>query len=86
MLYQQRCQWNQRESEQVRQQMTAALQELASRSTDPQIQAALELLKRPEDLASKLLSSILLIAVISIAAGSLAGALTGAFLGRRNRP
>jgi hypothetical protein len=74
------------QSEQIRQQMTAALQELASRSTDPQIQAALDLLKRPEDLASKLLSSIILMAVFSIAAGSLAGALTGAFLGRRNRP
>jgi len=74
------------QSPQIRQQMTEALQELASRSTDPQIQAALEFLKRPEDLAGKLLSSVLLMAVFSIAAGSLAGALTGAFLGRRNRP
>jgi hypothetical protein len=74
------------QSAQIRQQMTIALQELASHSTDPQIQAALDLLKRPEDLASKLLSSILLMAVFSVAAGSLAGALTGAFLGRRNRP
>jgi hypothetical protein len=70
---------------QVRQEMIEALQQFASRSSDPQVQATLDLFVKPENLA-KLIPDIVLFILFSIAAGSLAGALTGAFLGRRNRP
>jgi uncharacterized protein DUF4199 len=70
---------------QVRQEMIEALQQVASRSSDPQVQATLDLLVKPENL-SKLILGIVLFIFFSIAAGSLAGALTGALLGRGNRP
>jgi hypothetical protein len=71
---------------QTRQQLLDALQQVASRSNDAQMQAALELLKQPEGLAAKLIIGMVGLFLVSVAAGSLAGALTGAFLGRRNRP
>ena len=71
---------------QVRQQMIEALQQVASRSHDPQVQATLDLLRTPEGLAAKLILGMAGFLLISIVAGSVAGALTGAFLGRRKRP
>jgi uncharacterized membrane protein YczE len=71
---------------QFRQQIIEALQQVASRSPDPQIQATLDLLKTPEGLAGKLILGMVGLFFISVAAGSIAGALTGAFFGRRNRP
>jgi hypothetical protein len=71
---------------QVRQQALDALQQVASRSNDPQMQATLDLLKKPEGLAAKLILATVGFFVISIAAGSIGGALTGAFFGRRKRP
>jgi hypothetical protein len=71
--------------QQVRQNMLEALQQAASRSTDPQVQAVFERMKTPEGLAAMLIFSLVVLLVVSIAAGSLAGALTGAFLSRRNR-
>jgi hypothetical protein len=70
---------------QVRQKMLEALQQAASRSTDPQVQAAFDRLKTPEGLAAMLILGLVVLCLVSIAAGSGAGALTGAFLGRRNR-
>jgi hypothetical protein len=71
--------------EQVRQKMLEVLQQAASRSTDPQVQAAFDRMKTPEGLAAMLIFSIVLLFLVSIAAGSIAGALTGAFLSRRKR-
>jgi hypothetical protein len=71
---------------QTRQAMLDALQQLATRSHDPQVQAALDLLRTREGMANKLLVDIVILALVSIAAGSIAGALTGAFFGRRNHP
>ena len=71
---------------QTRQQLLEAVRQVASRSNDPQMQAALDLLRQPEGLAAKLIIGMAGLFLVSIAAGSLAGALTGAFLGRRNRP
>lgn len=71
---------------QVRQKVLEALQQAASRTTDPQVQAAFERLKTPEGLAAMLILGVVVLFVVSIAAGSVAGALTGAALGRRNRP
>jgi len=71
---------------QVRQKILEALQQAASRSSDPQVQAAFETLKTPQGMALLLVFGLLVLFLVSIAAGSLAGALTGAFLGRRNRP
>jgi hypothetical protein len=70
---------------QVRQKMLEALQQAASRSNDPQVQLAFDRLKSPEGLALMLVFGIVVLFLVSIAAGSVAGALTGAFLGRRNR-
>ena len=71
---------------QARLQMIEAFQQLASNSHDSQVQAFLDLLKTPEGLAAKLIVGMVGVLLISVAAGSVAGALTGAFLGRKNRP
>jgi uncharacterized membrane protein YczE len=70
---------------QARQQMIEALQQIASRSHDSQVQAFLDLLKTPEGLVAKLIFGMVGFLLISVAAGTVAGALTGAFLGRKNR-
>ena len=69
---------------QVREEMMEALRQVASRSGDPQVQATLDLLVKPENLA-KLILGVVGFVLFSIAAGSIAGALTGAFLGRKSR-
>jgi zinc-ribbon domain len=71
---------------QVREQAIEALQQVASRSNDPQMQATLDLLRKPEGLGEKLILAMVFLFVVSVAASGIAGALTGAFLGRRNRP
>ena len=71
---------------QIRQKMLEALQQAASRSADPQVQAVFDRMKTPEGFAAMLILFMLVLLIVSIAASSLAGALTGAFLGRRNRP
>jgi hypothetical protein len=68
---------------QVRQGMLDAIQQLAAHSNDPQAQAALDFLKTPEGLASKVLRGMVVLVLVSVAAGSIAGALTGAFLSRK---
>lgn len=68
---------------QVREKMVEALQTAATRSNDPQVQAAFEQLKTPEGIAFMLVLGMIVLFVVSIAAGGLAGALTGAFVGRR---
>jgi hypothetical protein len=68
---------------QVREKMVEALQTAATRSDDPQVQAAFEQLKTPEGIAFMLVLGMIVLFVVSIAAGGLAGALTGAFVGRR---
>jgi hypothetical protein len=70
---------------QIRQQLLEGLQQVASHSNDPQMQAALDLLKKPEGLAAKLMLGMAGFLLISVAAGSIGGALTGVFFGRRKR-
>jgi zinc-ribbon domain len=69
----------------IRQKMLEALQQAATRSNDPQVQAAFDHLKTPEGLVLMLVFGLAFLLVISIAAGSIAGALTGAVLSRRKR-
>jgi hypothetical protein len=69
----------------IRQVLMDQLQQFASRSNDPQVQATFDLLKTPEGMAKVILAMVGFF-LISIAAASIAGALTGVFLGRRNRP
>jgi zinc-ribbon domain len=71
---------------QARQQVLDALQQVATRSSDPQVQAALDLLKTSDGLGNKLVLALIVFFLISVAAGSLAGALTSTFIGRRKRP
>jgi hypothetical protein len=70
---------------QVRQKMVEALQQAASRTSDPQVQAAFETLKTPGGLALMMVFGLAVLFVVAIAAGCLAGALTGAFIARRKR-
>ncbi|MGD0986558.1 MAG: hypothetical protein ABR874_02025 [Candidatus Sulfotelmatobacter sp.] len=70
----------------LRKKMLEALEQAAARSNDPQVQAAFDRLKTPEGIALMLVFGLIFLFLLSIAAGSLAGALTGAFLGRRKRP
>jgi hypothetical protein len=60
------------------------LQQTATGSNGPQMQAMLDLLKAPEGLG-KIIVAMIGFFLLTIAASSLAGALTGAFLGRRKR-
>jgi hypothetical protein len=62
-----------------------ALQQAAARSNDPQVQAAFEQFKTPQGIALMMVLGVVVLFVISIAAGSVAGALTGAVLGRKRR-
>ena len=71
---------------QIRQKMLEALQQAASRTSDPQVRTAFESLKTPQGIALMLVFGLIVLFLVSIAAGSIAGALTGAFLSRRNRP
>ncbi len=71
---------------QIRQKMLEALQQAASRTSDRQVQTAFESLKTPQGIALMLVFGLVVLFLVSIAAGSIAGALTGAFLSRRNRP
>jgi thiamine transporter ThiT len=68
----------------IRQELLQRLQEFAARSNDPQVLATFELLKTPEGL-TKVALGMVGVFLISIAAGTLAGALTGALLSRRNQ-
>jgi hypothetical protein len=70
---------------QLRQKMLDALQQAATRSSDAQVQAAFEKLKTPEGLAVLLVLGLMVLFAISIVAASVAGAATGAVLGRRHR-
>jgi hypothetical protein len=70
---------------QIREKMIEALQQAASRTSDPQVQAAFETLKTPEGMALLLIFGLAFLFLVSIAAASVAGALTGTFLGRRKR-
>jgi hypothetical protein len=70
----------------VRQKLLEALQQAAARSNDPQVQAAFEKLRTPEGIALMLVFGMIFLFLLSIAAGGLAGALTGAFLGRKKHP
>jgi hypothetical protein len=69
----------------VRNKLLEALQQAATRSNDPQVQAAFEKLRTPEGLALMMVFGIIFLLLLSIAAGSLSGALTGAFFGRKKR-
>jgi hypothetical protein len=71
---------------QVREKMIEALQQAAARSNDPHVIAAFDQLKSPEGVALMVALGLIVIFLVSIAAGSLSGALTGAFLGRRKGP
>jgi hypothetical protein len=71
---------------QLRQEMLEALQQAASRSSDPQVLAAFEQLKTPQGLAAMLILVMIALLVLSIIAGVVAGAITGAVLARRDRP
>jgi hypothetical protein len=65
-------------------QLMEALQQFVTKANDPQVQATFDLLKTPEGLV-KMIWGMVGLFLICIAAGGLAGALTGLFLGRRNR-
>jgi hypothetical protein len=69
----------------IRRDLLDQLQQFASRSNDPQVQATLDLIKTPEGIL-KVIVGMLGFFVISIIASSLAGALTGFFFARRGRP
>jgi hypothetical protein len=70
----------------LRQQLLDAFQQIAAHSSDPQVQAAFDALKKPEGLATRLILNTVGFCLISVAASAIAGALTGAFLARRKRP
>jgi len=70
---------------QVREKMMEALQQAATRTNDPQVQAAVEQFKTPQGIALMLVLGAIVLFLVSIAAGSLAGALSGAILARKRR-
>jgi ABC-type multidrug transport system fused ATPase/permease subunit len=69
----------------IRRDLLDQLQQFASRSNDPQVQATLDLIKTPDGI-SRIIAGMLGFFVVSIVAASIAGALTGFFFARRDRP
>lgn len=70
----------------IRDQIVEGLQKAAaSRTADPQIQAAVEQLKTPQGLVLMLIIGSIVMSLFFIVLGSLGGALAGAILGRRDR-
>jgi hypothetical protein len=70
---------------QLREKVIDALQQASARSSDPQVQAAFEQFKTPQGIALMLVLGVIVLFLVSVASGSLAGAITGAVLGRKRR-
>jgi len=66
----------------LRQDLLDRLQQFASRSSDPQVQATLDLLKTPAGVTKLVLATVGLF-LLSIAMSGIAGALAGLFIARR---
>lgn len=70
---------------QIRQDLLDRLQQFASRSNDPQVQATLDLLKTPAA-STKLILATVGFFFLSIAISGIAGAVAGFLLGRKKSP
>jgi hypothetical protein len=69
----------------MREQIIENAQKWSAGPPDPQLQAALDLMKTPQGLAMVLIVGGIFLLVLSIALGTLGGALGGAILGRRDK-
>jgi ABC-type multidrug transport system fused ATPase/permease subunit len=69
----------------IRRDLMDQLQQFASRSNDPQVQAAIDLIKTPAGM-SKVIVGTVVFSLISILVAGIAGALTGFFFARRPGP
>jgi hypothetical protein len=65
--------------------MLQVIQQAATKSSDPQVAAALEYFKSPPGMAVLLLFALVSAFFAAIILGSVGGALAGSFLGRHNR-
>jgi hypothetical protein len=69
----------------IRNAMLQVIQQAATKSSDPQVAAALEYFKSPPGMAVLLLFALVSAFFAAIILGSVGGALAGSFLGRHNR-
>jgi hypothetical protein len=65
--------------------MLDAIQQAAARTNDAQALAVLEYFRTPSGLAVMMVLALVFVFLVSIALAALGGALSGAFLGRRDR-
>jgi hypothetical protein len=70
----------------IRQQLLTAIDQAASRTTDPQVLAEMNRLKTPEGLEVLMILGLLLAFFAAIVLSALGGALGASILGRKNRP
>lgn len=70
----------------IRQSLLTAINQAASRTSDPQALAMFERFKTPEGLELLMVFGILFGLVAAIVLAAISGAAAGAALGRRNRP
>src|ERR1700678_3841153 len=69
----------------IRKAMLAAVEQTASRYSDPQVQASLDFMRSPAGLAVMMIATLVVAFLACVILASIGGALAGAFFGRRAR-
>jgi hypothetical protein len=67
----------------IRKAMLAAVEQTASRYSDPQVQASLDFMRSPAGLTVMMIASLIVAFLACVTLASIGGALAGAFFGRR---
>ncbi len=69
----------------IRKAMLAAVEQTASRYSDPQVQASIDFMRSPAGLTVMMIASLIVAFLACVILASIGGALAGAFFGRRGR-
>jgi hypothetical protein len=70
----------------LRAEMLSKIQQVSAKYPGPQVQPFLDFVKTPDGFAFMMVGSVIFGLVLFVALGSLGGAITASFLGRRDRP
>jgi len=74
-----------RKGPEIREEMLKRLQQTASGTNDPQVQALFDYFKSPAGLTVMIVAALILAFIAALALGALGGALGGSILGRRGK-
>jgi len=69
----------------IRKAMLAAVEQTASRYSDPQVQASMDFMRSPAGLTVMMIATLIVAFLACVILASIGGALAGAFFGRRGR-